>query len=143
MRFEADYLALSKTSNAEDFPEIVAYVEDGSADINPLLRSGVRNTTTRNFLREFHQLREWRGGAFRATYVSSEGMACLEREAGAVFTDNGVQSASISRSNAVGWSSDGFVRSNASAGNHPVFFMFDPDIPKKTCLPAFSAITSR
>ncbi|MCJ2372466.1 hypothetical protein [Pseudomonas sp. RGM 3321] len=139
LRFEADCLALSKTSNAEDFPEIVAYVEGGSADINPLLRSGVRNTTTRNFLHEFHQLREWRGGAFRATYVSSEGMARLEREAGAVFTNNGVQSASISRSNAVGWSNDGFVRSNASAGNHPVFFIFDPDIPKKNMFTGFLA----
>ncbi|KPX23791.1 Uncharacterized protein ALO71_04206 [Pseudomonas amygdali pv. dendropanacis] len=38
LKFEADYLALSKASNAESFSEIAAYTEGGSAAINPVLR---------------------------------------------------------------------------------------------------------
>ncbi|POR63084.1 dermonecrotic toxin domain-containing protein [Pseudomonas syringae] len=137
LKFEADYLALGAASNAENLSEIAAYAEGGSTDINPLLRSGVRNATTRNFLSQFYQLKAWDGTAFRATYVSSEGMACLEHEAGAVFTDSGVQSASISRANAFLWSRDGFVSSNANAENHPVFFIFAPGIPKKNMFTGF------
>ncbi|WP_439850468.1 dermonecrotic toxin domain-containing protein [Pseudomonas syringae] len=137
LAFETDYLALAKTSNAENFSEIVAYVEGGSMDINPLLRSGVRNATTRKFLRQFHKLKAWEGTAFRATYVSSDGVACLEREVGAVFTDNGVQSASVSRANASRWSQDGFVSRNANAENHPVFFIYAPGVPKKNMFTGF------
>ncbi|OSR66076.1 hypothetical protein BV326_04973 [Pseudomonas syringae pv. actinidiae] len=137
VQFEADYLALSKTSNAEDLAKIVAYAEGGSADINPLLRRGVRNAKTREFMSQFHRLREWNGGAFRATYVSSAGLACLEQEGGAVFTDAGIQSASVSRANAVRWSQDSFVRSNANLENHPVFFIFAPSIPKKNLFTGF------
>ncbi|SFH77760.1 hypothetical protein SAMN05444062_1133 [Pseudomonas syringae] len=137
LSFETDYLALAKTSNAENFSEITAYVEGGSMDINPLLRSGVRNATTRKFLSQFHKLKAWEGTAFRATYVSSDGVACLEREVGAVFTDNGVQSASMSRANASRWSQDGFVSRNASAENHPVFFIFAPAVPKKNMFTGF------
>ncbi|PYD35970.1 hypothetical protein [Pseudomonas syringae] len=71
------------------------------------------------------------------TYVSSDGVACLEREVGAVFTDNGVQSASMSRANASRWSQDGFVSRNASAENHPVFFIFAPAVPKKNMFTGF------
>lgn len=137
LSFETDYLALAQTSNAENYSEIVAYVESGSTDINPLLRSGVRNATTRRFLRQFHKLNAWEGTAFRATYVSSDGVACLEREVGSVFTDNGVQSASVSRANASRWSQDGFVSSNANAANHPVFFIFAPGVPKKNMFTGF------
>ncbi|WP_024672825.1 dermonecrotic toxin domain-containing protein [Pseudomonas syringae] len=137
LAFETDYLALAKTSNAENFSEIVAYVEGGSMDINPLLRSGVRNATTRKFLRQFHKLKAWEGTAFRATYVSSDGVACLEREVGAVFTDNGVQSASVSRANASRWSQDGFVSRNANAENQPVFFIYAPGVPKKNMFTGF------
>lgn len=138
LSFETDYLALAETSNAEKFSEITAYVEGGSTEINPLLRSGVRNATTRKFLRQFHKLNAWEGTAFRATYVSSDGVACLEREVGSVFTDNGVQSASVSRANASRWSQDGFVSRNANAENHPVFFIFAPAVPKRTCSPALA-----
>ncbi|POP77323.1 dermonecrotic toxin domain-containing protein [Pseudomonas syringae] len=137
LKFESDYLALAQTSNAENYSEIVAYVESGSTDINPLLRSGVRNATTRRFLRQFHKLKAWEGTAFRATYVSSDGVACLEREVGSVFTDNGVQSASVSRANASRWSQDGFVSRNANAENHPVFFIFAPAVPKKNMFTGF------
>ncbi|MDU8499361.1 hypothetical protein RYB01_09205 [Pseudomonas syringae] len=137
LKFEADYLALGEASNAEVFSEIEAYTEGGSAAINPLLRKGVRNATTSKFLSQFYKLKPWHGTAFRATYVSSEGMACLEREIGAVFTDNGVQSASISRANASRWSQDGFVSSNANAENHPVFFIFAPNVPKKNMFTGF------
>ncbi|WP_439852159.1 dermonecrotic toxin domain-containing protein [Pseudomonas syringae] len=137
LAFETDYLTLAKTSNAENFSEIVAYVEGGSMDINPLLRSGVRNATTRKFLRQFHKLKAWEGTAFRATYVSSDGVACLEREVGAVFTDNGVQSASVSRANASRWSQDGFVSRNANAENQPVFFIYAPGVPKKNMFTGF------
>ncbi|MGN2433328.1 dermonecrotic toxin domain-containing protein [Pseudomonas syringae] len=137
LAFETDYLALAKTSNAENFSEIVAYVEGGSMDINPLLRSGVRNAMTRKFLRQFHKLKAWEGTAFRATYVSSDGVACLEREVGAVFTDNGVQSASVSRANASRWSQDGFVSRNANVENQPVFFIYAPGVPKKNMFTGF------
>ncbi|EPN22194.1 hypothetical protein A249_00855 [Pseudomonas syringae pv. actinidiae ICMP 18804] len=137
VQFEADYLALSKTSNAEDLAKIVAYAEGGSADINPLLRRGVRNAKTREFMSQFHHLREWNGSAFRATYVSSAGLACLEQEGGAVFTDAGIQSASVSRANAASWSQDVFVSGNASSENHPVFFIFAPSIPKKNLFTGF------
>ncbi|WP_459200081.1 dermonecrotic toxin domain-containing protein [Pseudomonas tremae] len=137
MAFEADYIALSKTSNAEGLPAITAYAEGGSGEINPLLRSGVRNATTREFLDQFHRLKEWHGTAFRATYVSSEGLACLEGETGAVFMDNGVQSASVSRTNALEWSQDEFVTRNANAENHPVFFIFAPAVPKKNMFTDF------
>ncbi|WP_214347656.1 dermonecrotic toxin domain-containing protein [Pseudomonas congelans] len=137
LSFETDYLALAETSNAEKFSEITAYVEGGSTEINPLLRSGVRNATTRKFLRQFHKLNAWEGTAFRATYVSSDGVACLEREVGSVFTDNGVQSASVSRANASRWSQDGFVSRNANAENHPVFFIFAPAVPKKNMFTGF------
>ncbi|RMP25098.1 hypothetical protein ALQ27_02893 [Pseudomonas syringae pv. delphinii] len=137
VQFEADYVALSKTSNAENLAEIVAYAEGGSADINPLLRRGVRNAKTREFMSQFHRLREWNGVAFRATYVSSAGLACLEQEGGAVFIDAGIQSASVSRANAASWSQDVFVSSNASSENHPVFFIFAPSIPKKNMFTGF------
>ncbi|MCK9707309.1 dermonecrotic toxin domain-containing protein [Pseudomonas syringae] len=137
LKFETDYLTLAHTSNAEKFSEITTYVEGGSTEINPLLRSGVRNATTRRFLRQFHKLKAWEGTAFRATYVSSDGVACLEREVGAVFTDNGVQSASMSRANASRWSQDGFVNRNANAENHPVFFIFAPAVPKKNMFTGF------
>ncbi|KPC35531.1 Uncharacterized protein ABJ99_3941 [Pseudomonas syringae pv. cilantro] len=137
LKFEADYLALAEASNAESFSEIASYTEGGSADINPLLRSGVRSATTSRFLLQFYRLRAWHGTAFRATYVSSDGMACLEREVGAVFTDNGVQSASVSRANASRWSQDGFITSNADAENQPVFFIFAPGVPKKNMFTGF------
>ncbi|WP_460383482.1 dermonecrotic toxin domain-containing protein [Pseudomonas amygdali] len=137
LKFEADYLALSKASNAESFSEIAAYTEGGSAAINPVLRNGMRNATTSRFLRQFYKLKPWHGTAFGSTYVSSEGVACLEREIGAVFTDNGVQSASVSRANASRWSQDGFVSSNANSENHPVFFIFAPNVPKKNMFTGF------
>ncbi|KPW18810.1 Uncharacterized protein ALO83_00222 [Pseudomonas cannabina pv. alisalensis] len=137
LTFETEYVALSRASNAENFPEIVAYAEGGSTDINPILRRGARNARTRRFLQQFYRLKEWHGTAFRATYVSTEALACLERETGAVFTDNGVQSASVSRANAVRWSQDGFVNSNATAENHPVFFIFAPAVPKKNLFTGF------
>ncbi|KAA8704938.1 dermonecrotic toxin domain-containing protein [Pseudomonas cannabina] len=137
MQFEADYLALSKASNAENLSEIVAYTEGGSPDINPMLRNGIRSTATRRFLDQFCRLKEWHGTAFRATYVTNKGMACLEREVGAVFVDNGVQSASVARANASRWSQDGFVSSNANIENHPVFFIFAPGIPKKNMFTGF------
>lgn len=137
LQFETDYMALSKASNAEGLPAITSYAEGGSGEINPLLRAGVRNARTRSFLSQFYRLKEWHGDAFRATYVTSEGLACLERETGAVFMDNGVQSASVSRANAVRWSQDGFVTHNANADNHPVFFIFAPSVPKKNMFTGF------
>ncbi|TFZ33883.1 hypothetical protein EWW49_27965, partial [Pseudomonas syringae] len=65
------------------------------------------------------------------------GVACLEREVGAVFNDNGVQCASMSRANDSRWSQDGYVSRNANAENHPVFVNFAPAVPKKNKFAGF------
>ncbi len=77
LSFETDYLALAKTSNAENFSEITAYVEGGSMDINPLLRSGVRNATTRKFLSQFHKLKAWKAQHFAPPMCPATGWPVL------------------------------------------------------------------
>jgi hypothetical protein len=135
--FEANYMALAKGSNAEGFPEIVAYAEGESAKLNGLLRKGARNAQTRRFLEQFYQLKEWKGTAYRVTHVSSEGLQCIQTQVGGIFADGGLQSASVTRFNAVKWSEDSYVTQHATAVNHPVFFILAPSITKKNMFTSF------
>ncbi|PHX41608.1 hypothetical protein AO263_00315 [Pseudomonas sp. NZIPFR-PS5] len=84
-------------------------------------------------------MRSWKGDAFRAARVTNEGLQQLRRELGAVFVDSGVQSASISRGNAVRWSMDRFVTDQASSNTHPVFLIFAQSVPKKNMFSDFLA----
>jgi hypothetical protein len=130
-RFEADYMTLAMTSNTEFLPDVLAYCEAGSAEINHLLRTRVHNAMTRQFLRQFYRLNAYQGMAFRVAYVTAAGLLRLRSKAGLCFTDNGVQSASVSRFNAMEWSREPFITQNATAGNQLVFMVFDKSIPKK------------
>ena len=134
---EPRFLALANHAKAELYPELLDYIEGGSAEINRLLRSGARTPRTQAFLNQFHRLRSWKGDAFRAAHVTDEGLQQLRRELGAVFVDAGVQSASISRTNAVRWSLDSFVTDPAPSNTHPVFLIFAPSVPKKNMFSGF------
>jgi hypothetical protein len=136
---EPRFMDLAKGAKAELYPELLDYIEGGSAEINELLRRGARSPQVRTFLNEFHRLRSWRGDAFRAVHVTDEGLQQLQRELGAVFVDAGVQSASISRANAVRWSLANFVTEQAPSGTHPVFLVFAPSVPKKNMFSDFLA----
>lgn len=129
--FVTRYTILSRTSNAEEMPEILAYSEGGSEHVNDVLRTGALDAHTRNFLEQFYRLREYDGAAFRAAYVSNAGLETLQQQIGEVFADSGVQSASISRANASRWSKDSFVTRHATAEKTPIFFVFDRSIHKK------------
>jgi hypothetical protein len=134
---EPRFLALAQGAKAELYPEMLDYIEGGSASINRLLRSGARTPETQQFLEQFYRLRRWKGDAFRAARVTDEGLLRLRSELGAVFADAGVQSASISRANAARWSLDGFVTEQAPPGSHPVFFIFAPTVPKQNMFSNF------
>ncbi len=136
---EPRFLALARHAKAELYPELLDYIEGGSAEINRLLRSGARTPQVRTFLNQFHCLRSWKGDAFRAMHVTDESLQQLRRELGAVFVDAGVQSASISRGNAVRWSLDRFVSDQAASNTHPVFLIFAPSVPKKNMFSDFLA----
>jgi len=136
---EARFLTLAERGKAEQYPELLDYIEGGSAEINQLLRSGARTPRTQAFLNQFYRLRSWKGDAFRAAHVTDESLQHLRRELGAVFVDAGVQSASISRGNAVRWSLDRFVTDKAASNTHPVFLIFAPSVPKKNLFSGFLA----
>ena len=136
---EPRFLTLAQRAKAELYPELLDYIEGGSGQINRLLRSGTRTPQTQAFLNQFYRLREWKGDAFRAVHVTEEGLKQLRSELGAVFVDAGVQSASISRANAVRWSLDSFVTDQAPSGTHPVFLIFAPSVPKKNLFSGFLA----
>ena len=136
---EPRFLTLAQRAKAELYPELLDYIEGGSGQINRLLRSGARTPQTRAFLNQFYRLRDWKGDAFRAVHVTQEGLKQLRSELGAVFVDAGVQSASISRANAVRWSIDSFVTDQAPSGTHPVFLIFAPSVPKKNLFSGFLA----
>jgi hypothetical protein len=136
---EPRFLALAERARAELYPDLLDYIEGGSAEINQLLRSGARTPKTKVFLNQFYRLRSWKGDAFRAARITDEGLQQLRRELGAVFVDAGVQSASISRGNAVRWSLDAFVADQAPSNTHPVFLIFAPSVPKKNMFSGFLA----
>lgn len=134
---EPRFLELARGAKAELYPDMLDYIEGGSASINRLLRSGARTPETQQFLEQFYRLRRWKGDAFRAARVTDEGLLRLRSELGAVFADAGVQSASISRANAARWSVDEFVTEHAPPGSHPVFFIFAPTVPKQNMFSNF------
>jgi hypothetical protein len=136
---EPRFMALAERAKAELYPELLEYIEGGSAEINRLLRSGARTPRVQTFLNQFYRLRSWKGDAFRAAHVTGEGLQQFRRELGAVFVDAGVQSASISRGNAVRWSLDRFVSDQAASNTHPVFLIFAPSVPKKNMFSDFLA----
>ncbi|MDB6141105.1 MAG: hypothetical protein JWP80_149 [Pseudomonas sp.] len=130
-RFESDFMHLASTSNTAFMPEVLSYCEAGSADINQLLRAGISNAITRSFLRQLYRLNDYQGMAFRVTHVSTAGLQRLKSALGLGFTDAGVQSASVSRFNAVEWSGERFITQHATPDNELVFMIFDKSIPKK------------
>jgi hypothetical protein len=130
-RFETDFTALASTANTDLMPEVLSYCEAGSEDINRLLRASVNNAVTRQFLRQFYQLNDYQGVAFRVTHVSTAGLQRLKSTLGLSFCDGGVQSASVSRFNAAQWSQSPFISQHATPDNHLVFLLFDATIPKK------------
>lgn len=136
-RFETDYLKLAKTSNSAFLPEVVAYCEAGSADINNVLRAGFKKHSTLKFLQEFYQLNEYQGMAFRVAHVSSNSLQRLKGKIGLIYTDAGIQSASTSRWNATRWSQDSFVTQHATADDHLIFMIFDTSVPKKNMFTSF------
>ncbi|UZJ59992.1 hypothetical protein OKW98_26315 [Pseudomonas sp. KU26590] len=136
---EPRFLTVAGSARAELYPELLDYIEAGSAEINQRLRSGARTHRTQVFLNQFYRLRSWSGNAFRAAHVTDESLQHLRRELGAVFVDAGVQSASISRGNAVRWSLDSFVTDQAGSNTHPVFLIFAPSVPKKNMFSGFLA----
>src|SRR5471032_3055854 len=130
-QFESLYMGLAKSGNAEFLPNILSYCEGGSASINQLLRTGVRNSKTRKFLIDLFRLNAYQGVAFRVTHVSSACMQQLKTKLGQVFMDRGVQSASITRFNASRWSQDAFITQHANSDNQMIYMIFDSSIPKK------------
>ena len=135
--FEASYLQLAKTSNAEEFAEICEYCEGGSDPINTLLRAGLRTALINRFMAQFYCLHEYRGLAFRAVMVSPAGLRRLATQVGQVFVDNGVQSASITRWNAEQWSRDDFIKPASATANTLVYLIFDRSIAKKNLFTSF------
>ncbi|MEX6662612.1 DUF6543 domain-containing protein [Pseudomonas sp. W2-17] len=136
---EPRFLALAQRAKAELYPELLDYIEGGSAEINRLLRSGARTPQVQTFLNQFYRLRSWKGDAFRTARITDEGLQQFRRELGAVFVDAGVQSASISRGNAVRWSLSSFVTEQAPSNTHQVFLIFAPSVPKKNMFSDFLA----
>src|SRR5471032_1095556 len=130
-QFESLYMGLAKSGNAELLPNILSYCEGGSASINQLLRTSVRNSKTRKFLIDLFRLNAYQGVAFRVTHVSSACMQQLKTKLGQVFMDRGVQSASITRFNASRWSQDAFITQHANSDNQMIYMIFDSSIPKK------------
>jgi hypothetical protein len=136
LRFEADYLSLAN-SNTHLFPEVEAYSEGGSAAINNALRANIVSDDAAAFVREFYQLDEYRGQAYRAAYVSTNGLERLQGEPGTIFADKGIQSASISPLNASRWSDDDYIIQSANPDDRAIFMIFDPSIPKKNMFTSF------
>uniref|UniRef100_UPI00345D57BA dermonecrotic toxin domain-containing protein n=1 Tax=Pseudomonas sp. TaxID=306 RepID=UPI00345D57BA len=136
LRFEADYLSLAN-ANTHLFPEVEAYCEGGSAAINNALRTNIVSSDATAFVQEFYQLDEYRGQAFRAAYVSANGLERLQGEPGIIFADKGIQSASISPLNASRWSDDDYIIQSASSDDRAIFMIFDPSIPKKNMFTSF------
>jgi hypothetical protein len=130
-RFESDFMKLANTSNTAFMPDVLSYCEAGSAEFNQLLRAGTRNTITHQFLRQFYQLNDYQGMAFRVTHVSAAGLQRLKSRLGLNFSDKGVQSASVSRFNAAAWSQEQFITQHATPDNQLVFMVFDKSVPKK------------
>ncbi|MEB0093587.1 hypothetical protein RHM65_02895 [Pseudomonas sp. CCI4.2] len=135
-RFESDYLSLA-TSNAYSFPEVLAYCEGGSAEINDALRAGIETEETLAFRQEFYQLHEYHGLAYRAAYVTTLGLEQLQGKVGIIFADKGIQSASVSPLNALRWAADDYVRQSAGPGTHSIFLIFDSSVPKKNMFTEF------
>lgn len=136
LRFETDYLSMAK-SNAESFPEVAAYCEGGSAEINSALRTGIETEESIAFSREFYQLDEYHGLAYRAAYVSTFSLEKLQGQVGTIFTDKGIQSASVSPLNALQWADDEFVRQSAGPDTHAIFLIFDASVSKKNMFTNF------
>ncbi|MEA9977584.1 MULTISPECIES: dermonecrotic toxin domain-containing protein [unclassified Pseudomonas] len=136
LRFETDYLSMAK-SNAESFPEVAAYCEGGSAEINSALRTGIETEESIAFSREFYQLDEYHGLAYRAAYVSTFSLEKLQGQVGTIFADTGIQSASVSPLNALQWANDEFVRQSAGPDTHAIFLIFDDSVSKKNMFTNF------
>lgn len=134
--FEALYLSMAN-ANTNQFPEIEAYCEGGSAPINFALRTGRIDDEATAFMRQFYQLDEFRGEAYRAAYVSTGGLERLRGKKGTIFADRGIQSASVNQANASRWSIDNFVTQFKGPNDHSIFMIFDASIPKKNMFTNF------
>lgn len=136
--FEAMYLALARSSNAEDLAHITEYCEGESSTLNSLLRSQQQSAEAKLFLNDFYRLHACRNAqAYRATNISRAGLQRLQDNLGGLFADRGVQSASFNRANATLWSVDPFITQHASPDTQPIYMVFDALIPKKNLFTTF------
>lgn len=153
---------LSSRSNASTLPLITSYIKSDAGKINRLLRRPGdpkvlgdtkkirRKTAKEQFMRQFNQLNNYYGSSYRTTRVTEKAADKLLAGKDLVFTDRGVQSASIvpfnlqprkderqdirgkakSRLSAVGPSAKGTQDKDGKA-TIPAVFVFDATVPQK------------
>lgn len=128
----ANLTRLQQESNVPELPAVEGYIEAGSSFINNDLRYGDgQNPHTLEFLKEFKSLEKYDGCSYRAATVSPETRLALKDGVDQVFSDPGVQSASVVEQHARGWFDDWAVKKQTRNANEPVVFVFDETVPQK------------
>ena len=122
---------LITASNAEERQSILDYVEAGQAEINSELRSGrPPRPNTLEFLHALHDMHDYSGTSYRVSRVQDDGLAALKRGKGGLFSDAGVQSASILPAHAREWATS-WARDQAGPDTHELITIFDETVPQK------------
>ncbi len=132
--FSQSLTDLMKDSKAEYSQALGEYTEAGSAEINSELRAQPDPTKysekLKNLLSDLGAQADYRGPAFRYSYVSADGANKLKAGVGKVFREPAIQSSSSQPLNVKGW--DTWAKDNPlTKNNQPVIYVFNESIPKK------------
>lgn len=129
---------LLNNGNNESYPKIDRYVNADSNFVNKPLRAGRTTPRLEAFLKEFNQLPGYVGKAYRSAYVPPEGAKQIKDGVGKFFQDKGVQSASVTLRNGIGWEDwAGDVVKKQGEATQRVTYVFDPSVPKKNLSTGF------
>lgn len=127
-------------SKAEHSQALEKYTEGGSAEINSELRAksdpNEYSEELKKLLSDLDNQADYRGPAFRYSYVSAEGAKKLKAGVGKVFRGPAIQSSSSQPSNVKGWST--WAKDDPlTQNNQPVIYIFNESIPKKNLSSGF------
>ncbi|OKO47992.1 hypothetical protein BMH52_13605 [Pseudomonas sp. BTN1] len=127
-------------SKAEHSQALGKYTEGGSAEINSELRAksdpNEYSEELKKLLSDLDNQADYRGPAFRYSYVSAEGAKKLKAGVGKVFRGPAIQSSSSQPSNVKGWST--WAKDDPlTQNNQPVIYIFNESIPKKNLSSGF------
>ena len=126
---------LLDTSEAEDHPALIDYIERGHAEINDDLRLLHNDSehqfsdSTKSLLESFENMRWMKAKSFlyRSIKVQPEGLRTL-KEKGRRVADFGVQSATVTKRSAMEWGKT--WAQDASSAPENVMLVFGMDVPK-------------